>query len=118
MPDNSYIYVEWIGIQSLETVMMGGKKILAMLVEQPCTSILNSNKELIGPWNVAINWLSYRWAPQAQELGVKYYAHVLSPGVFGQRSFQLMQPVLNTHFKVKSFEDESTAEAWLQFKVS
>ncbi|WP_276499581.1 hypothetical protein [Pontibacter litorisediminis] len=113
-PGNVYIFVNWIGIQSLETVMMGNNQILAMLREKPCKGLLNSNRELIGPWDVAVNWLAYRWAPQAKALGLQHLAHVLSPGIYGQRSFKALYPNIKEQLDVKSFEDEKAAEAWLQ----
>jgi len=116
-PDNSYISVNWVGIQSLETVVMGGNHILAMLREKPCQGLLNSNRELIGSWDAAVNWLAYKWAPQAKALGLRYNAHVISPGIYGQRSFDLFYKTLKKEFKIKSFSDEETAEAWLQIKL-
>ncbi|PRY11354.1 hypothetical protein CLV24_111149 [Pontibacter ummariensis] len=116
-PDNSFIAVNWIGTQSLETVVMGGNHILAMLREKPCQGLLNSNRELIGPWDAAVSWLSYKWVPQAKELGLRYYAHVLSPGIYGQRSFAMFQESLKSHFSMRPFNDEKRAEEWLQMKL-
>ncbi|CAM3417043.1 SpoIIAA-like protein [Pontibacter korlensis] len=92
---------------------MGGNHILSMLQEKPCLGILSSNKELIGPWDSAISWLVYKWAPQAKELGLRYYAHVLSPGIYGQRSFQSLYPLFREYFNLRSFNDEQAAEEWL-----
>ncbi len=112
-PDNNYIYLNWIGIQSLETIVMGGNHVLTMLREQPCRGILNSNREIIGPWEVAVNWLTHKWAPQAKELGVQYFAHVLSPGIYGQRSFSSLSPNFEQQFKLRSFDNEEAAKEWL-----
>lgn len=116
MPDNSFILANWIGIQSLETVVMGCNHILALLQERPCPGMLNSNKELIGPWDSAVNWLAYKWAPKAKSAGLQYFAHVLSPGVYGQRSFEDLYPKLATQLEVETFEDDRSAQAWLQAK--
>jgi hypothetical protein len=115
-PDNKYIYINWIGIQSLETVVMGGNHILTMLREKPCIGILNSNRELIGPWEVAVNWLTYKWGPQAKELGLRNFAHVLSPGIYGQRSFKSLSPSFEQQFNMRSFETEEAAKEWLILK--
>lgn len=116
--DNAFIYVNWIGIQSLETMVMGGNQVLTMLREESCLSILNSNRELIGPWEIAVNWMAYKWAPQAKALGTLYFAHVLSHGIFGKRSFEKLKPEMEKHFEVKSFEDEAVAEKWIRLKLS
>ncbi|GAB3538125.1 hypothetical protein GCM10027443_32480 [Pontibacter brevis] len=115
-PENSFIYVNWIGIQSLETVVMGGNHVHTMLREKPCQGVINSNRELIGPWEVAVSWLTYKWVPQAKALGLRYYAHVLSPGIYGRRSFEMFYPALKSAFETESFHDEKSAEEWLQVK--
>ncbi|RNI27934.1 hypothetical protein EFA69_17760 [Rufibacter immobilis] len=88
LPGNSYICVHWMGVQSLETMVMGGSHLLSMLRELPCRAILNSNQELVGPWDDGAFYLAYKWAPAAASLGLHYFAHVLSPGIFGRRSFE------------------------------
>ena len=113
-PGNTLIRVSWIGIQSLETVVMGGNHVLSMMRQRPCRGLLNSNRELIGPWESAVSWLAHKWVPQAKVLGLRYYAHVLSPGVYGRRSFDLLYPILKSGFEVESFEDEESAEEWLR----
>jgi len=113
-PDNAYIYVNWIGIQSLETVVMGGNHLLTMLRQKPCQGLLNSNRELIGSWETAVSWLTHRWVPQAKASGLRYYAHVLSPGIYGRRSFDLFYPILQREFDLALFEDETSAIVWLQ----
>ncbi|WP_439882613.1 hypothetical protein ACSX1A_05470 [Pontibacter sp. MBLB2868] len=116
-PGNNIIYVNWIGIQSLETAVMGGNYILSMLRDHPARGILNSNRELIGPWESAVNWLVNKWAPQAKMLGLKYYAHVLSPGIYGQRSFNLLRPHLEKQLEVSDHPDEDSATEWLENKL-
>jgi hypothetical protein len=114
--DNTFISVNWIGIQSLETIVMGGNCILSMLREKACQGLLNSNRELVGPWEVGVNWLGHKWAPQVKALGLQYFAHVLSPGIYGQRSFQSLAPIIKLQFEVRSFDNEEGAEAWLEEK--
>jgi hypothetical protein len=116
LPDDDFIALNWIGIQSLETFVMGGNLVLSMLRERPCQGILNSNRELIGPWDTAVNWLAFKWAPQAKSLGLCCFAHVLAPGIYGQRSFKALHPNLSRVLDVKSFDDEEGAIEWLRMK--
>ncbi|HEY4651785.1 MAG TPA: hypothetical protein VIG72_10235 [Pontibacter sp.] len=117
MADNSYIYTNWIGLQSLESIVMGGNHILAMLRKKPCVAILNNNHELVGPWEVGVHWLSQRWAPQLRELGVKHFAHVMSYGIYGQNSFKAIQPLLQQMFDLEAFEDEQLAKEWIYSRL-
>ncbi|WP_242920230.1 hypothetical protein [Pontibacter liquoris] len=118
VPGGSYININWIGLQSLETVMMGCNQTLAILRETPCTGLLNSNRELIGPWEIAVNWLVKKWVPQAKALGLRYYAHVQAPGIYGKRSFAKFHGLVQKDFEIKEFDDEETAAAWLLEKTS
>ena len=111
---NSYIQVNWIGIQSLETIMMGAGLLLNMLRELPCSAILYSNQELIGPWEDGAFFLGSSWAPKARNLGVECFAHVLAPGIYGRRSFQRFEQLAQHQFRIEAFETIKDAEAWLQ----
>lgn len=117
-PDNTYILVKWIGVQSLETVVMGCNHLLRMLREKPCRALLNSNQELIGPWEVAVPYMVSKWVPTACQLGLQYFAHVLSPGIFGKRSYEVFRRQIQEHLpqgklRLSSFEEEEMAETWL-----
>ncbi|GAA4295909.1 hypothetical protein [Nibribacter koreensis] len=111
--DNSFIFVNWIGIQSLESIMMGANVVLDMLRERPCPKILNSNKELIGPWNDGALFLGKKWASKAKQAGVTKFAQILGPGIYGRKSFSFFLEYAIDHLDIKSFETESEALAWL-----
>src|SRR5690606_5386148 len=111
--DNSYILVNWIGIQSLETIMMGAGQLSAMLRHRPCEAILNSNRELIGPWDDGALFLGRKWAAEARIFGVKQFAQVMAPGIFGKRSFEKFDQTGQHHLTIRSFETEQEAKTWL-----
>jgi hypothetical protein len=113
MPDNSYIHARWIGIQTLETVMEGGKFYLKMLLEKPCEKLLNDHHELIGPWNVANEWIVNEWTPKVRMMGLHYMAQVMAPGIYGQMSFQQLHQRIDDKFEIMMFNDEVTASMWL-----
>lgn len=113
MEENSYIYANWIGIQTIETIMMGAGQLLTLLRRQPCPAILNSHKELIGPWESGALFMGNQWARQAKTLGVLHFAQVLAPGIYGQRSFQIFYQLAQNHFQIETFATDAEAEAWL-----
>jgi len=115
--DNSYIYVNWVGRQSLESIIMGGNHLLQMLRKESCNAILNNNHELVGPWDTGAEWVVQRWAPQAKNLGVKYFAHIMSYGIYGQNTFKTIQPRLKKICEVEVFEDEGLARNWVYDKL-
>ncbi|QNF33619.1 hypothetical protein HUW51_13145 [Adhaeribacter swui] len=110
---NSFIYVNWIGIQSLETIMLGANQILSILRQNPCPAILNSNKELIGPWDDGALFMGGKWVLEANMLGVVHFAHVLAPGIYGQRSFQKFYDLAQDYLQIETFKNDVEAEAWL-----
>ncbi len=110
---NSFIYVNWVGIQSLETIMMGANQLLSMLRHQSCPAILNSNKELIGPWDDGALFMGGKWVLEANMLGVVHFAHVLSPGIYGKRSFQKFYQLAHNYLQIETFDTDADAEAWL-----
>ena len=113
MPDNSYILAHWIGLQTLETVKRGGNFYIEMLKKQPCPKLLNSHEELIGPWNVANDWIVQDWTPKVQALGLRIMAQVLAPGVYGQMSFHQLHQRISDKWEIKMFDKESVARDWL-----
>ncbi len=113
MPDNLYIHAQWIGIQTLDTVMQGGSHYIKMLQEQPCSRLLNNHKELIGPWEVANDWIVSFWTPKVMELGLQYMSQVLAPGIYGKMSFHHLHQHIGDKFQIKMFEDVPPALDWL-----
>ncbi|WP_153042178.1 hypothetical protein [Rufibacter roseus] len=111
--DNSYIHAQWIGIQTLETVMQGGSFYIKMIEEQPCARLLNNHKELIGPWDIAQEWIVSYWTPKVMELGLRFMAQVLAPGVYGQMSFHQLHQHISDKFEIKMFDDVAPAKEWL-----
>ena len=113
MPDNAYILAHWVGLQTLETVRQGGTYYIEMLKKQPCAKLLNSHEELIGPWNIANDWIVQEWTPKVQALGLHYMAQVLAPGVYGQMSFHQLHQRISDKWEIKMFENEVSAREWL-----
>jgi hypothetical protein len=113
MPGNAFIYARWYGVQSVETVMAGGYKLLEMMQEQPCPRLLNSNKNVIGSWDMALEWAENEWAPGMRAAGLRYLAQVVPASYYATLSIEsLIQRIDNT-FEIRTFEEEAPAEAWL-----
>lgn len=112
-PGNAYLYALWSGVQSIESVKKGGNFYLDRMRELPCSKLLNSHKELIGPWDMANDWIVAEWTPKAIELGLRYMAQVLAPGIYGQTSFHLLHQRIGDYLEIKMFDDEASAREWL-----
>ncbi|QCR21204.1 hypothetical protein [Pontibacter sp. SGAir0037] len=111
--NNQFICARWTGVQSLETVQKGGTAYLDMIRQQPCPKLLNSHRELIGPWDIANDWITSYWTPTAVSLGLQYMAQVLAPGVYGKMSFHQLHQRIDNFMEIKMFEEEEPAHQWL-----
>ncbi len=80
------------------------------------TKVLNDNRSLIGPWDKANDWLQHELAPESSPVRIKYVAHIISPGIFGQLSAQDLQTRLIHKIEIKLFEDINRAQDWLKSK--
>ena len=113
-PQNTYLYAQWIGRQNLETIQQGGNAFLEAMQTQPCAKLLNSHKELIGPWDVANDWITTVWTPTAISFGLRYMAQILAPGIYGQTSFHMLHQRIGDMLEIKLFDNVEDAKNWLE----
>ena len=113
MEDNAYIYARWFGVQSVETVMQGGYKLLEMMQARPCARLLNSNKNVIGSWDMALDWAEHEWAPQMRVAGLRYLAQVVPSSIFAMITIENLVRQIGNEFEVRMFNEDAEAEAWL-----
>ncbi|WP_303310053.1 hypothetical protein [Hymenobacter sp. BT730] len=112
--EEGWIYAHWIGVQNKHTVMEGGMAYVEMLRAEPCAKLLNDHSELVGRFLEANDWIAQVWTPLIMQAGLRYFAHVLSPGIFGQLSIEDLHHRIGNQFEMKLFEDIETAKDWLR----
>lgn len=111
---NQWIYSNWVGVLPTERIIQGCQATIDFLRENPCAHMLNDNREIIGSWNSANEWIAQNWLPQVLALGLKRFAHIASPGIFGQASAAEMVTRVGQHFEIQLFQDLKLAKAWLR----
>jgi hypothetical protein len=80
----------------------------------PCAYLLNDNSQLRGAWFDSMEWLERAWLPRAQELGLRYIAHVLPP-VLKMDVLTLRFPArLMGTLELQVFQQVEEAEEWLR----
>ncbi|MFN8438641.1 MAG: hypothetical protein U0V72_13550 [Cytophagales bacterium] len=113
--DLNYVYANWIGFVTVENVMEGATKVLEFFKTTNCPNFINDNRQLTGPWRNANEWIETVWTPKALELGLKRFAFVVSPNIFGELSAKDLGVRLDAlGFEMKSFKDFDEAESWLK----
>ena len=112
--NGSILYAQWYGVQSVETVMQGGYKLLEMIRETPYTKLLNSNKNVVGSWDMALDWVESTWTPQMKAAGLLYLAQVLPTSIYATLTIESIIQRIDKDFEIRLFEDDAEAEAWLR----
>jgi hypothetical protein len=111
---NRWIYNDWLGVLPTEQVIQGCQAIIAVLQENSCPRMLNDNRAVVGSWSSANEWIAQHWIPRAVTLGLKRFAHIVSPGIFGQASAAELVTRVGKQFEMRLFQDIELAKAWLR----
>lgn len=111
---NNWIYNDWQGLLSTESVIQGSTGVLRVLEQTRCPYILNDNRHVLGSWKQANEWIEQTWMPLALVAGLRYHAHIVAPGVFGQASAEDMHLRVGLRFQMRLFESMAEAQAWLK----
>ena len=113
---NGWIYNNWVGVLPTEKVIQGCQATIDFLRDNLCPHMLNDNREVIGSWSSANEWIAQNWVPQVLALGLRRFAHIVSPGIFGQASAAEMVTRVGTQLEMRLFQDVELAQAWLRGK--
>lgn len=110
----NWIHARWHGRQTLGTVMDGGLTYVDMLREEPCPKLLNDHRDLVGDFSDANDWIAQVWTPLIMGAGLRYFAQVLSPDVFGQFAIESLQIRIGDLLHMRMFPDLESAQEWLR----
>jgi hypothetical protein len=119
--ENHWVYNNWFGSQTLESVRQGADACLEVLREHNCSFLLNDNRLVAGPWSQATEWIITSWVPRAVTAGLTHFAHVTSPEGLARLSGDNLQHRVNKAFQMQIFEKVTSAQEWLkliQLKIS
>lgn len=111
--ENHWVYVDWKGYQTEQSVMTGCERMLDAVVLYKCTKILNDNTNVVGIWTPAANWVGVNWFPRIQAAGVSYFAWVYSPSAMSRVSTdEALKNTVTPDF-IRTFFDINAAKSWL-----
>jgi hypothetical protein len=115
--DRRWLYVEWIGMQSVDNVHDGCEQMLRLLQVKGGDSVLNDNTRLEGTWIGAAEWVGNEWFPAMIRAGLKRFAWVQSASRFSQVSAEETLKFAPPGV-VQLFGSREDAEAWLLWEFS
>jgi hypothetical protein len=99
----------------VEEVKEACLKGLSLIEKNKCPNLLNDNSQISGPWSGANEWIATVWMPKALSLGLKRFAHVVSPNIFSALSAeQLVNKVEGMNFEMRIFKTKKEAQQWLK----
>jgi len=81
-----WIYMDWVGEQSVESIKAGCKQLLHFLKAERCHKVLNDNTRVTNIWSDAAEWIAKDFSPKAQKAGLEYLAWIYSPDQFSRLS--------------------------------
>lgn len=113
-PANRWVYNEWVGYQTYTGIVVGADACLPPLVENGCAYLLNDNRQVIGPWDHAVEWVVNNWAPRAIASGLTHFANVVSPESLAANSARAMALGLEGQLQMHLFGDLAEAQQWLR----
>ena len=111
---NQWVYNNWIGYQTYTGIIAGADACLLPLREHACAYLLNDNRQVIGPWDHAVEWIVTNWANRATEQGLTYFAHVVSADSLAAHSAEAMHIGIGGRLQMRMFSDIAEARAWLR----
>jgi hypothetical protein len=110
---NHWVYNNWIGYQTFTGIISGADACLFPLGENKCAYLLNDNRQVLGPWDHAIEWIATQWAPRAIEQDLTHFAHVASPESMAAQSAESMFLGIGNRLEMRMFSDIEAAKVWL-----
>jgi PAS domain S-box-containing protein len=113
---NQRLDVDWTGFQNMESVQHGCLVLLKMLIKHQCNKIVNDNRNVLGTWSEAAEWVGLEWFPRAEEAGLKYLAWIFSNSAFSQLSAKKSIDVMTGSVVTQFFTDMQPAEEWINSK--
>lgn len=104
----------WSGYVDPLEALHGAEAYLQHAVRRPCAFLLNDNSQLRGPWFESLDWLVDVWVPQAQQLGLRYVAHVVQADQHYDVLTRRLPAPTTAPFELQIFQEVDAARQWLR----
>lgn len=107
------IDARWTGFHNGESVQHGAMVMMAMLKANGCTKILNDNREVLGTWSDALEWVGKTWFPIVEKAGLRHFAWINSADILSQFSVQKRADMAIGDVVLQFFSEIQSAEDWI-----
>jgi len=116
-PKHHWIYADWQGLQTVESLRDGCEKILAAVRMYSCDKVISDTKDLTDSWVEAGEWIEKDWFPRLFRYGVRFVAWVAkinSPDPKMQTLIHRVSTWDLNNINWLVFENRELAENWLR----
>ncbi|GAC1314829.1 MAG: hypothetical protein NVSMB24_39910 [Mucilaginibacter sp.] len=110
----NWMYINWLGYQSFDTVKEGSMLLMDLFKKNNCTKILDDNSLLLGSWSEAADWGAEYWFPTMSKLGLKKMAWITSPTAFSQFAAKKASHTVIGAVTIEFFNNLAEAAEWLE----
>ena len=111
--EKGWIYADWIGYQTEQSVMDGCEKMLEALKKYKLGKVLNDNTRVVGIWTPAAKWVGEDWFPRMKGAGLEQFAWVYSPSRLSQVSTDESLKSTPVPEIIQTFYNPQEAQDWL-----
>ena len=109
-----WLYATWSGLIGDSEAMQGARNYLDKVAAHPSAFLLNNNLDLHGLWFNSVDWLEQAWLPQAQQMGLRYIAHVVQADKAADVLTLTYSEQLDGLIELQLFHDLAAAQDWLR----
>ncbi len=115
IPNDGILYSNWKGCNLSEGQIKEGSLHGIDLVKQyGLTKTINDNRQVIGVWDQAMDWVENVHFPKMTAAGLKKFAHVVSPDVFANLSAAIFSSKAKRILDIKLCQSYEEAVKWLK----
>ncbi len=108
------LVARWTGIATPESVQIGVQAALAFAQRHPGVQVaLSDGSQIAGDWLDLLPWVRYEFLPAFMTAGVRALAFLPSDDPHTRLGMLAFAEAAGALFPVRTYEDETTARAWL-----
>lgn len=111
---DDWLYNDWIGEQTVESIKEGCEQFLLLLIAERTHKLLNDNTNVTNIWSDAAEWIATDFAPRCAAAGLEYIAWVYSPDHFSRLSADEVMERHITSTVTIAFDNIEEAKDWLR----
>jgi nitrogen-specific signal transduction histidine kinase len=109
----AFIEAVWKGVQTYESIAMGGKLMIDLVKNTNAAKVLNDNSLVVGNWADVSNEGRDIWFPALEQAGVRRFAWVQSAGAFSRLAAKHSVNTAVGMIELAFFDSRDEAHTWL-----